>query len=190
MYVKISLFLLIGIAIVYAVFLQTKIYQYSHQEPPQEADYLIVLGARVKGEVPSLSLQYRIDAAAAYLLENKQTIAIASGGQGPDEDISEALAIQRGLIKLGIDESRILLEDRSTSTYENIMYSKELISDVSGTGIVVSNGFHLYGAVLMADDQELHVTGVPGDTPKISVIQSHIREYAALTKLFIEKQLN
>ncbi|MDQ0208478.1 YdcF family protein [Alkalicoccobacillus murimartini] len=190
MYVKVGIILLLSVGILYMVFLQTKIYQYSHQEVPDQADYLIVLGARVKGEEPSLSLQYRIDAAAQYLLRNEKTIAIASGGQGPDEGISEALAIKRGLVKLGVEESRVLLEDQSTSTYENLLYSKELITEEKGTGIIVSNGFHLYRAILMASDQGLDVTGLAGETPTISIIQSHIREYAALTKLFLDRQWN
>ncbi|MFK3939121.1 YdcF family protein [Alkalihalobacillus sp. NPDC078783] len=186
MYVKVTLYLLIGLAVLYVLFLQIKIYQYSHQEQPDQADYLIILGARVKGEKPSLSLQYRIDAAAEYLLKNEQTIAIASGGQGPDEGISEALAIQRGLVLLGVEEERIYLEDRSTSTYENLQFSKEFIDDSHSKGIVVSNSFHLYRAVLMAEDQDLDVTGLPGKTPRISVVQMHLREYAALTKLYLD----
>lgn len=186
MYVKFTLYLLIGLAVLYVLFLQFKIYQHSHQEQPDQADYLIILGARVKGEKPSLSLQYRIDAAAEYLLKNEQTIAIASGGQGPDEGISEALAIQRGLVLLGFSEERIYLEDRSTSTYENLQYSKEFIDDSNSKGIVVSNSFHLYRAVLMAEEQGMNVTGLPGKTPKISVVQMHVREYAALTKLYLD----
>lgn len=189
MYIKYTLYLFIGLAVVYALFLQVKIYQHSHQDLPDDADYLIILGARVKGEKPSLSLQYRIDAAAEYLLENKETIAIASGGQGPDEEISEALAIQRGLVLLGVEEERIYLEDRSTSTYENLEYSKEFIDDTHSVGIVVSNSFHLYRAVLMAEEQDLDVTGLPGQTPTISVVQMHLREYAALTKLFLDRLL-
>ena len=185
----IVLSVLIGVVLIYLTFLQIRIYQYSHQQLEGQADYVIILGARVKGEEPSLSLQYRIDAAAEYLLQNKEAIAIASGGQGPDEGISEALAIKRGLQKLGVEESRIILEDQSTSTYENLTYSKELMSDTNQQGIVVSNGFHLYRAVLMAEEIGLHVTGLPAKTPAISGIQAHVREYAALTKLYVDRIL-
>ena len=73
------------------------------QEVPNHADYIIILGARVKGDVPSLSLQYRIETAASYMMNNSETIAIASGGQGPGEDITEAEAIKRGLVEHGIN---------------------------------------------------------------------------------------
>ncbi|TSB44678.1 YdcF family protein [Alkalicoccobacillus porphyridii] len=174
------------IGVIYSIFLQTRIYHYSHQQINGEADYLIILGARVKGEEPSLSLQYRIEAAADYLLTHKNTLAIASGGQGPDEDISEALAIKRGLEKLGVEGSRIMLEDQSTSTYENISYSMAFISDPSQQGIVVSNGYHLCRAVLMAEEQGLQITGLAAETPAISIITAHLREYAALTKFYAQ----
>ena len=86
---------------------------------------------------------------------NKKTIAIASGGQGAGEDISEAESIKRGLLKQGIDESRILLEDKSTDTVENIKYSKKLIPKHLDTGLVVTNDFHLYRAKSIARDQGL-----------------------------------
>lgn len=82
----------------YFGFLHMKIQESIHQQIPENADYLIILGARVKGSIPSLSLQYRIDKAAEYLTANKHTLAIVSGGKGPGEDISEAKAMQQGLI--------------------------------------------------------------------------------------------
>ena len=91
------------------------------------ADYVIVLGAQVRGEYPTLVLNARIKAAAAYLKENPQAVAVASGGQGTGESISEAEAIRRGLVRLGISDERILLEDASTSTAENLRFSAEVI---------------------------------------------------------------
>lgn len=179
--------LIVAIGVSYFIFLQARIYQYSHQKMNEKADFIIILGARVHGEEPSLSLQYRIDAAAEYLLQNKSAIAIASGGQGPDEGISEALAIKRGLEKLGIETSRILLEDQSTSTYENVTFSKALIADTTQHGVVVSNDYHLYRAVLMAEEQGLLLTGLPAKTPTISRVTAHLRESAALTKYYIER---
>ncbi|MDQ0879891.1 hypothetical protein [Peribacillus sp. V2I11] len=64
-----------------------KIQESIHQQIPENADYLIILGARVKGSAPSLSLQYRIDKAAEYLTANKQTVVIVSGGKRTGEDI-------------------------------------------------------------------------------------------------------
>ena len=94
-----------------------------------EADYIIVLGSKVNGTKPSYSLQYRIDKAAEYLKSHEKAIAIVSGGKGKGEDISEALAMKNELMKLNIAEDRIIMEDKSTSTDENIKFSKPLIPD-------------------------------------------------------------
>ena len=169
--------------------LEIKIYQSSHQKIPTDADYVIVLGARVNGAVPSLSLQYRIDAAAQYLLKNEETIVIVSGGQGPDEDISEAEAMRRGLVAQGIEAERIILEDKSASTYENIIFSKKLIPSGLETGVLVSNDYHLYRAGLIAKKEGLKVSGFPAKTPKSALIKSHMREYLSITKQYVENLL-
>lgn len=112
-----------------AVFLtvETVVFSAGRRAPEANAEYVIVLGAQVRGEVPTLVLSARIRAAAEYLNEHPQAIAVASGGKGGGENISEAEAIRRGLIRLGISEDRILLEDRSTSTAENLRFSAEVI---------------------------------------------------------------
>lgn len=189
---KISIMIcsIVIIGLSYLAFLQWKIYQSSHQEVPVQADYLMVLGARVKGTVPSLSLQYRIDAAARYLVEHEETIVIVSGGQGPDEDISEAEAMRRGLVALGIEEARIILEDQSTSTYENIIFSKKMIPSGLETGLLVTNDYHLYRAGRMAKKAGLVVTGLPAKTPKVVIVKSYVREYLAITKHYLEQVKN
>lgn len=183
-----SLAVIILVVGCYIAFLQFKIYQASHEDIPQNADYVLILGARVKGTVPSLSLKYRMDAAAEYLRANEDAKAIVSGGQGSGEDISEAEAMRRGLVERGIEESRIILEDQSTSTYENITFSKKLIPKGNYTILLVSNDFHLYRAGLMADQEGLNTIGLPAKTPKVVVVKSHIREYLAITKFYIVKK--
>lgn len=173
------------ISIFYVGSLHYKIKQHAHMDVPTNADYMIILGARVKGTVPSLALQYRIDYAAAYLKENTDTVAIASGGKGPGEDISEAESIKRELIQLGIEESRILLEDRSTDTYENIRFSKKFIPENADNGLVVTNDFHIFRAKMIADNEDLVVSGLPAKTPVQAILKSYTREYLALTKYFI-----
>ncbi|MFD6441517.1 YdcF family protein [Peribacillus sp. NPDC060186] len=180
-------FVIIGVValLVYFGVLHMKIQESSHQSIPEDASYLIVLGARVKGSVPSLSLQYRIDKAADYLKANKNTVAIVSGGKGPGEDISEAQAMQQELINQGIEGERIIMEDKSTTTIENIAYSKELIPDPTARGLIVTNDFHIYRAVEMAKSEGLDMTGIPAKTPKVVLIKSYIREYLAITKYYL-----
>jgi uncharacterized SAM-binding protein YcdF (DUF218 family) len=181
--------ILVVVGLIYVGVLQFKISQHIHTEVPKHADYIIVLGARVKGTVPSLAFASRINAAASYLKENENTIAIASGGKGPGEDISEAECIKRELIKLGISESRILLENRSTDTYENINYSRKLIPKNAQSGLVVTNTFHIYRAVSIARDQGLEVEGLPAKTPVQAVVKSYTREYLAITKYYLKRYI-
>lgn len=169
--------------------LHLKIRDHSRIKASNEAEYIIILGARVKGTIPSLALQYRIDAAAKYLKRNKDTIAIASGGQGPGEDITEAESIKRGLMEHGINESRIILEDKSTDTVENIKFSMKLIPENLENGLIVSNDFHIFRAKMIARDQGLQMEGLPAKTPAIAVLKSYSREYLAITKFFINKYL-
>lgn len=175
------------LSLLYCGALHYQIIQHANKDVPENADYLIILGARVKGTTPSLALQFRIDCAADYLKANPNTIAIASGGKGPGEDISEAESIKRELMQFGIEESRILLEDQSTDTYENIEFSKKLIPNNAATGLVVTNDFHIYRAGMIAEKEGLEVNGLPADTPVQAVVKSYAREYLALTKYFLVK---
>ena len=126
--------------------LQYNIYKHGHMNATYDADYIIVLGSKVNGTKPSYSLQYRIDKAAEYLKSHEKTIAIVSGGQGKGEDISEALAMKQGLMKQNIAEDRIIMEDKSTSTDENITFSKTLIPANMKKGMIVTNDFHMFRA--------------------------------------------
>lgn len=181
--------IVISLVIVYIMILQIFMYRYSHMELPSRADYLIVLGARVKGEAPSLSLRYRINTAAQYLEDNSQTIAIVSGGKGNGENMSEAEVMKLELIEHGIPEHRILMEDKSTSTEENIAFSKTFIPAKAKKGLIVTNDYHVYRAVSVARKAGLSVQGLAADTPKRALIQSYIREYVALTVYFIKGRM-
>ncbi|OLS36788.1 YdcF family protein [Bacillus sp. MRMR6] len=176
--------------IVYFSALHLKIKNHSQMAVSANVDYLIILGAKVNGTVPSLALQYRIDTAAEYMKNYTNTVAIASGGKGPGEDISEAEAIKARLIKHGVSEERILVEDQSTDTVENIRFSKQLLTDEWNSGLVVTNDFHIYRAKSIARDQGLELAGLPADTPAVAVVKSYGREYLAITKYYLVKYLN
>lgn len=124
-------------------------------QPAAGADYVVILGAKVNGTTPSLSLKYRIEAAAEYLLENPGAVAVASGGQGKNEGISEGEAIARSLAAHGISAERILKEEQSTSTKENLLFSKACIESAGGSldkdsVVVVSSDFHIFRAKALA----------------------------------------
>ncbi len=133
---------------------------------PENPSAFIVLGCRVKGERPSLMLQKRIDAAYRYLMLYPDAVCVLSGGQGNDELISEAECMFRGLTAKGISPERLIKEDRSTNTYENILFSRKLLEDkgISGEAAIVSNEFHLCRASLIAKKQGLETTSVSAPT--------------------------
>lgn len=148
---------------------------------PQGLDYLIILGARVNGTEPSISLSSRTRAAVEYLRENPETRVIASGGQGDDEQISEAECIIRLLREAGIREERILREDKSTSTAENIRFSNELINDESATVGVVTNGYHMFRAKLIArSNTPCEISGVSAGSSLFMLPHNMTREFIAL----------
>ena len=145
-----------------------------------DADYIIVLGSKVNGTKPSYSLQYRIDKAAEYLKSHEKTIAIVSGGQGKGEDISEALAMKQGLIKQNIAEDRIIMEDKSTSTDENITFSKPLIP----ADMKRYDRNKRFSCLERKNSGQTRFTirRSSGKTPKPIIIPSNVREYLAITQ--------
>jgi uncharacterized SAM-binding protein YcdF (DUF218 family) len=147
---------------------------------------MIILGAKLNGDQLSLSLINRMDVALIYLQDNPSTQVIVSGGQGSDELISEAEAMKNYLIKNKIPAARIQLEAHSTTTYENIRFSKKMLQ---GQQIVlVSNDFHLLRAKMIANRQGINVDTLSAPTPKSVRIQLLIREYFALIKSFLLDQ--
>ncbi len=150
--------------------------------PKADADYLIVLGAGLRGEKPSLVLRNRINAAADYLTENPESKVVVSGGQGPDELISEAEAMRRGLTELGIDASRILMEDRSTSTNENLTFSKNYIPEGASV-VIVTNKFHVFRACHLARECGYsEVSGLGADNVRWLSPTNYLRECMAVFK--------
>ena len=157
----------------------------SKGSPGTPCDYVIVLGAGVNGTTPSLSLQWRIDAAYEYLTSHPEVQCIVSGGQGSNEDISEAQCMYDHLTAKGIDGSRIWMEDQSTSTLENISYSLKLIEQQTGTrpntAGILSSEYHLYRAGLFAKQQNLVPVCIPARTPWPSLFVSYfMREIFAV----------
>ena len=151
------------------------------------SDALIILGAGVDGKTPSLSLQSRIDAAAAYLARYPETPVILSGGQGPGEDITEAQAMETALKALYPDKA-FLLEEKSTSTAENFRYSKAVLSaegidPESADIMVVTNDFHMARACLLAQRQGIHTLTLSAPLPYgYLTVNYYVREAFALVK--------
>lgn len=150
---------------------------------PSEDATVIVLGAALRGDRPSLSLRTRLEAAQAYLEEHPQAVCIVSGGQGPDEICTEASVMKRWLVERGIAEERIYEEDRSTSTYENICHSRELIEQehLNPNVAIVTQEFHQFRAQQFVKRAGLTVSGaVTAHTPWYLLASYWIRDFAGI----------
>ncbi len=154
----------------------------------EKVDYVIVLGARLYGDIPSPALLERLKIAKVYLLENKEVKVVVSGGQGLNEDIAEAHAMEKYLVDNGIEKSRIIIEDKSTSTFENLRLSLDKIREVDDKEnikiLIVSNKYHIFRSKLLAKRLGLIPYGLPAKTPPIIIFKSYIREYFAVIKSF------
>ncbi len=153
-------------------------------------DYIVVLGAKVDGTEPGTILNQRIRAAYAYLQAHPDAVAVVSGGQGPDEGISEAQCMYNVLTAMGIAPERIWLEDRSTSTWENLHFSLALIEERTGRRPerlgIVSNEFHLCRAKLTADRCGVQGLGIPAKTEDpIDFLNYFLRETVGIWKYII-----
>ena len=153
--------------------------------PGQYCDYVIVLGAGVNGSVPSLSLQERIDAAYEYLVAHPQAICIVSGGKGADEPMTEAAAMYEELVALGIEPERIWMEDKATSTWENLNFSLDLIEANTGQRptklAILSSEYHLFRASLFAKECGVEFVGIPAKTSRMGQTINHfMREVAGV----------
>ena len=162
----------------------------AHPDSQPACDYIIVLGAGVNGSKPSLSLQERIQAAYAYLTAHPNAIAVLSGGQGSGEDITEAACMYGELTAMGIDGSRLLLEEKSSSTMENLTFTMELLQAQSGSRParvgIVSSEYHLFRAGLFAKALGVESVGIPAKTTWVSLrLNYYLREVAAVWKYLV-----
>ncbi len=171
-------------------------------------DYVIVLGAQVRGSVASRSMQYRLDKALEYARANPNTVMILSGGQGPGEDISEAEMMYGYLLENGVPEHQMIKETQSHSTYENLVYSRLLIEeresarlsavrrimaeegyqmpDDAGMTIgvgVITNNFHLLRAEGIASRVGFtNVSGIAAKSDPVLFLHFCVRECFAILK--------
>ena len=174
------------LGIVYVGFLTSLIVRADKTAPSENAT-VIVLGCQVRGDHPSLMLYQRICAAADYLKQHPDAVCIVSGGKGDDEQISEAQCMFEHLTAMGISEERIILEDRSVNTVENIAFSKEIIESrgLSADTAIVTDIFHEYRASLIVKNAGLSYGSVPAKVSWYLLPTFYVRELIAITAVFL-----
>lgn len=181
----IKTFILIGVFIF--IFVEGMIIYHGVSNDYREVDYVVVLGAGIDPQArPRLILQKRLNTCLKYLEVNPHAKIVVSGGQGSDEPIAEADAMNRYLVERDAKEKNILIESRSTSTYENFKYTKGLIGDEfiheKTSILIITNDFHMMRAKKIARSFGFKVYGLSSKTPKATVINNYIREFFACMK--------
>lgn len=155
-----------------------------------EEDAIIVLGAGIHGDAVSDVLARRLNAAVDYYGKNPDALIVVSGGQGPQETITEALAMERYLIKKGIPADHIVKEEKATSTYENFLNSKELLHTIFGSqykAAFITNAFHVYRASRIAAEAGLQATHLHAGMQRYMIAVTYPREFlAVMAKWFLD----
>ena len=160
----------------------------ANRTPKQHDLPIIVLGCKVNDEVPSRMLRYRLQTAVAYMEEHPDAICVVSGGQGWNESRTEAGVMQRWMSAGGIDASRIIIEDRSMNTEQNLLFSKEMLENAGIScekAIIVTDGYHQYRASLFAKKIDIDAYAVSANTDWHLVPTYWIREWFGLCKYFV-----
>ena len=157
---------------------------------PADLDAVIVLGARVNSDGPSGSLRERASAAAEYLRQNPDTLCIVSGGQGKDEPMSEAGCIRDILIEGGIDSGRIIAEEESTDTIENLTNSFALLPEEARNIGIITNDFHVCRALFIGRQlSDYSLSGVSARSSVFGFIHYAAREFCGLVVSWITGEL-
>lgn len=156
-----------------------------------DEDALIILGSGIHGEELSITLKIRLDTGIEYINRNENAVIVVTGGQGPQESISEALAMERYLLSKGIPKDRILKEDKATSTNENFRYSKKILDNHFKKPYkiaYVTNSFHSYRACKLAQLAGLEAYSHNARTDLSSALPSYMREVLAVIQLWVFKK--
>lgn len=182
---KIVYYVLFTMGLSFFIYVETNVFINMNAEPQKDLDYVIILGAGVTGNTPSIPLRARINEAYDYAIANPNTILIPSGGQGFGENISEAECIRNELVKRGISPDRFILEDKSTSTIENLKFSKDKIDSPNSSVGIITNSFHEYRAMLIAKKEGYeNVFSVPGQTMLPVGIHYCVREFFGIVRFY------
>ena len=187
MILKLGIILGVG----YGIFFVTMLALFSKQRDQKhhDIDVIFVFGAGLIGNRITLSLKKRLQKAIELAYIYPDAPIIVSGGQGRHEATSEAKAMHDFLVNQGIDTKRILLEDKSTSTQENLVYALKLYPLKGKKIALISNQFHVYRTEKMARKLKLDGIGVPAYMNNIGTLAFYIREYFACIKAFLKREI-
>lgn len=152
--------------IVTLVIVESSLMMIAASKSPTENVTVVILGCRVYGENPSLSMVERLDAAYEFLEAHEDVQCVLAGGKGDGENITEAECMYRYLIAKGIDEKRLYKEEHSTTTRENLLYAKQIIEEnhLAQTIAIATSEYHVYRAGEIAKALGMEYRAIPGKT--------------------------
>jgi uncharacterized SAM-binding protein YcdF (DUF218 family) len=157
---------------------------YAFLPKPKNCGFILVLGAGLKNQnTVTPLLAKRLDRGIKYYEKNgRKPIFVVSGGKGPDEQVSEACAMKRYLLEKGIPEEKIITEDKSVNTYENMLFSKKIMEEINPnyTCIIATSNYHVLRSVILAKSVGLPAHGIGGKTAWYYLPAAFIREYIAI----------
>lgn len=182
LYILISLlaFYLLSLLATYAL---SAVLNLIHLRKRRRADYIIVLGAGLIGARVTPLLAARIDKGIELLAFNPKAMLIMSGGQGPGEDLAEGRAMADYAIDKGVDPERIVVEDRSASTEENLLFSRALMEKETPRVILVTTAYHVFRALLLARQQGMKCVGFGAKTKWYFTLNALLREFGGYLSL-------
>ena len=155
--------------------------------PNYDKDFVIILGSKINkdGTLTPL-LKGRVDRAIEFAKKQyestkKKIVYVPSGGQGRDEVTSEALAIKRYLLENGVDKDQIVIEDKSTSTIENMKFSKGKIDEINAKGNIIfsTTNYHVFRSGVIACNQGIDCEWIGSKTKWYFYTNALIREFIA-----------
>ena len=161
----------------------------SRKDLKDKIDLIFVFGAGLIQNRITLSLKKRLEKTIEIASKFPDAMIIVSGGQGRNEWLSEAEAMKKFLVENGIEETRVLLEDKSTSTQENLVYSMQLYDMKNKKVGLISNQFHVYRTEKMAKKLNLDGIAIPAYMNNIGTLAFYIREYLACIKAFLKQEI-
>lgn len=184
----IKMFIILGVIIIFIA--MAVMGTFAMKKNTEKTDYIVVLGAGLlNGDQISATLKNRLDSTLEYIDKyDKGEIIVVSGGKGSDEKISEAEAMKRYLVNHGIAENRILMEDKSTNTFENFKFSKNIIKNNGGkdddiTVKIITNGFHSFRSQFLSKRVGFAESKVySAKTPWYLIPGYYSREFIAIGK--------
>lgn len=187
---KMMIYILLPIVVIFLI-VEMIIVSGFFEKPKSEPEYIVVLGTTVYEHGPCYLLRQRLKEAAKWANEYEDAVIVVTGGQGKTEPFTEGSEMKRYLIEeLGISADRIVVEEASMNTYENMIFSGEILdkefedfSYEDSSILVVTNNFHMFRALQIAKKAGFeNVCGAPSGTYIYLFPHYMVREFFSIAK--------